>query len=193
MKKVKRVWKGETIFVKCKFCKISFETLKTKSQRRKFCSKEHYYKHKSTDYLGAGNPFYKHKHTEEHKRKYKEFHPMKNPDNVRKAIAHTKPNKSEERIIKVCRDFNLPYKYCGNGQFLIENHCPDFVNINGEKKVIEVFGNWHEKPKRETLSERGRKKLFSDCGYKTLVLWTKDIRYKTDEEIANGIKNFGSC
>jgi hypothetical protein len=72
------------------------------------------------------------------------------------------------------------YKYVGNFELIINGKCPDFINICGQKKLIEVFGDyWHSKritnrnPEEE---EKRRIDAFSSCGYKTLIIWEKDLR-----------------
>ncbi len=67
---------------------------------------------------------------------------------------------SKETIIKCCRKnpkssleikfeniinkLNLPYKFVGNGDFLVGRKCPDFVNTNGKKLAVEVFYRRHK-------------------------------------------------
>ena len=63
------------------------------------------------------------------------------------------------------------WKFVGDGQLIINGKCPDFVNINGKKLLIEVFGDyWHrdDNPKE-------RIKVFEPYGYRTLVLWEHNI------------------
>ena len=58
-----------------------------------------------------------------------------------------------------------------NGGFSLHGKVPDFVNINGRKLVIELFGShWHE-PKEEWY----RKKLFASYGFKTIVIWESEL------------------
>lgn len=71
-------------------------------------------------------------------------------------------------------------KYVGDGQVILGGKCPDFVNVNGQKKIIEMFGTyWHRDrgniPYYQT--EQGRKEHFAGYGYETLVIW--------DDELAN--------
>jgi len=91
------------------------------------------------------------------------------PNYVRKRIRAiaTKPNKLEI-LFGDLLDLILPneYKYVGDGQFILAGKCPDFLNVNGQKKLIEVFGDyWHadENP-------QDRIDLFAEYGYATLSL-----------------------
>jgi len=103
-----------------------------------------------------------------------------------------KPNAIERRIIGIIRKNDLPFKYVGDGQLVIEGKCPDFVSTNRSKKIIEVFGDyWHNiVMNREYSSKEGRKEFFSKYGYDTLVLWGSELEKQSDEEIANKIVKF---
>lgn len=80
---------------------------------------------------------------------------------------------SIEQIVKsIITELNLPYKYTGNGSFWIENMNPDFVNCDGQKKVIEVLGtHWHDE--KET-SERTQK--LKEYGFSCLPIWENELK-----------------
>jgi len=103
-------------------------------------------------------------------------------------------NSSEQQLLTIINHLTLPYKYVGNGKFWIENKNPDFINIE-QKKVIELFGDyWRCNSPRFTdddiiirfgktllvkdihSEDRERIKLFSDCGYQTLVVWESELK-----------------
>ena len=92
------------------------------------------------------------------------------------------PNKMEVRLQEL-----LPtdYKYVGNGSVILDGLNPDFINTNGQKKIIEFYGSyWHE---RESYKERDKRRLrvYKKYGYKTLIIWDyefKDIK-KLKEKI----------
>lgn len=94
-----------------------------------------------------------------------------------------KPNGIEKRFIQLCKTNNLPYKYVGNGKLIINSRCPDFVNTNGKKKLIELFGNyWHSKlvtGRTETKEARQRENAYAKFGFKTLIIWERELK---DEE-----------
>lgn len=54
-----------------------------------------------------------------------------------------RPTSLEKQMMEIIRKYNLPYKYTGDGSFLIGWKNPDFVNTNSEKKVIEVGNIYH--------------------------------------------------
>ena len=107
-----------------------------------------------------------------------------------KAIS-AKPNKSEKKLIELINQNNLPYKYTGNGDFIIGKKCPDFVNVNGQKKIIELFGEWWHLKKPDipyNRTEFGTKAIYSQYGFKTLVIWESEL--KDMDKVLERIKNF---
>jgi very-short-patch-repair endonuclease len=96
-----------------------------------------------------------------------------------------KPNKPEAYICSMLQ-FIRPneWKYVGDGQFILGGKCPDFVNINGEKKIIELFGDyWHKGQKAQDRID-----IFSRYGYKTLVIWENEL--KNNKDVTNKILTF---
>lgn len=80
----------------------------------------------------------------------------------------------EIKVENIINDLNMPYKFVGKGSFWIENMNPDFINTNGQKKVIEVLGSyWHNKEETEKRIEKLRK-----CGFKCLPIWDYDLKDK---------------
>jgi len=88
---------------------------------------------------------------------------------------HIKPNKPEQKVMNILkRLYPEEWKYVGDGAIIINGKNPDFINVNGYKLIIEVFGDyWHrgENPK-------DRAKLFMKYGYSTLVLWESELKDK---------------
>lgn len=85
---------------------------------------------------------------------------------------HIKPNKPEKLIYKLLQNI-LPNEYALNveGHIIIDRKVPDFVNINGQKKLIEFNGDyWHTE--EET---KKRVELFKKYGYDTLVIWEHEL------------------
>ena len=86
----------------------------------------------------------------------------------------TKP----EIIIRILLYVLFPkqYKYVGNGKIWIDGFNPDFININGQKKIIEVYGDyWHNTPERKER-DKERLKTYNKYGYKTLVIWEHELK-----------------
>jgi len=69
------------------------------------------------------------------------------------------------------------WRYVGNGEVIIGGKCPDFINVNGKKQVIELFGEYWHKGKRipYNRTEAGRKKVFRRIGFNALVIWSAEL------------------
>ena len=70
---------------------------------------------------------------------------------------------------------HFPNEFSFNGDFSLKIHInrliPDFVNINGKKKLIEFFGSHWHKPKEEQIV----KNRYQQAGYECLVIWDKEL------------------
>ena len=131
--------------------------------------------------------------SEEHRLKLSISHKGKHPSeetrlrmskshkNKKVKTHHTYPERVFERI---CKDCNLPYKYTGDGSFWIGRNPsinPDFVDCNGGKTAIEVFGDYWHSPLlnrniRYPQTLKGRKKQLKKYGWRLIVLWECDLR-----------------
>lgn len=84
--------------------------------------------------------------------------------------------------------FPNEYKYVGNWKVVFGDRNPDFININGQKKIIELFGNfWHGERYRQKYAKdystnkehtEDRINYFKKYGYDTLVIWEKELENK---------------
>jgi len=98
-----------------------------------------------------------------------------------------KPTKPEIALGKLINEA-CPgeYNYTGDFSFLIKRFCPDFTNINGQKKVIEMFGNhWHLEG-----SDKERIEAFKSFGYDCLVIWQSELKSKSKDELLASIYKF---
>ena len=89
------------------------------------------------------------------------------------ASYHCKPNKPEKIILNILnKDYPGEWKYTGDFSFIINGKSPDFVNCNGKKLIIEMFGDyWH---KGEDPQDRAN--IFKPFGYETLVIWESELK-----------------
>jgi very-short-patch-repair endonuclease len=84
-----------------------------------------------------------------------------------------RPNKPE-KILSVL--LNKDYKYVGDGSFIINGFNPDFINCNGQKKIIELYGDyWHNLPDYKER-DKCRIKSYKKYGYKTLIIWEHELK-----------------
>lgn len=89
------------------------------------------------------------------------------------SVSSQRPNIPEMKVMALL-NFVAPgeYKYTGNGEIVIGNMCPDFTNINGQKKVIEEFGDyWHRGEDPQNIID-----AYLTYGFKCLVIWERELR-----------------
>mgnify|MGYP001590687309 FL=1 len=81
-----------------------------------------------------------------------------------------RPTSLEKRMINLVEKHNLPYKYTGDGSFIIGYKNPDFINVNGEKICIEVYYSYQKNHffGSENNYKNQRKEHFAKYGWKTL-------------------------
>jgi hypothetical protein len=141
--------------------------------------------------------------SENHRRKLSESHKGKKPWNVgistiisdeqRRRTSETLKRKIRDGTVTIKNlkpsgpelylDFllqnNFPdeWQYTGDGTIRIGGLFPDFINCNGRKKIIELFGvYWHTGTGlKNSRTEVGRRDIFNDCGYDLLVIWDYEM------------------
>ena len=107
---------------------------------------------------------------------------------------HTKPELIFEGI---CKRHNLPFIYTGDSSFWIHNINPDFIECNGKKIVVEVFGDWWHSPLlNRKLGERSiltyRKRILKKYGWRLVVFWQSDLlREDAEQFVLNTLKKNG--
>jgi very-short-patch-repair endonuclease len=90
---------------------------------------------------------------------------------MKKALSCHVPNRDERFFISLLSQRNLPYRFVGDGSLIIAGKNPDFASTDGQKKLIELFGEtWHE-----PYEEQERCKFFEERGYKALIVWREDL------------------
>ena len=79
----------------------------------------------------------------------------------------------------------LPYKYTGNGQFILSGMCPDFIHLNS-RKIVEMYGErWHL-----PQEEQKRIELFARSDYQTLIVWSKELAPKSRAKLYKRLLDF---
>lgn len=161
---------------------------------------------KAKNIKGENHPFYGKHHTEESNEKNRLSHLGKKtsmetkeklrkktkanwqkPEFVKKVLGYdrTIPNKPELKLNNLLQQL-LPneYKYVGNGEFVLGGKCPDFLNVNGKKLLIKLYGDyWHRGE-----DENERIDYFKKFGFNTLIVWEKEL--KDIEILTNKIIEF---
>lgn len=76
------------------------------------------------------------------------------------------------------------YRYVGDGQLILGRKIPDFLNINGKKKLIELYGNyWHRND-----DPQERIDYFKKYGFDTLITYEHEL--KDQQTLAERIISF---
>lgn len=102
---------------------------------------------------------------------------------ILKAI-RKRPNKPEQQLIDLIEKSKLPFRYTGGGQLIIGGKCPDFINVNGKKQLIELFGvHWHP-----LFDVAERKEHYRQYGFDTLIIWEDEL--PDEEKVTRKIKKF---
>ena len=97
-----------------------------------------------------------------------------------------KPNKAELKLAGIIAEVSPDYRYNGNFALgiSISRFIPDFVNVNGKKKVIEMFGShWHTPDEIEI-----RKSRMAELGWECLIVWDSELKDKAT--LKDKIKTF---
>jgi hypothetical protein len=87
---------------------------------------------------------------------------------------HIAPNRAERLLYSVLQE-TLPGEYVINTKaetMVIGGKIPDFVSVNGHKKLIELYGDyWHK-----GHISKDRIDYFKKFGYDTLVVWEHELK-----------------
>lgn len=121
-----------------------------------------------------------------------------NPDFVgnRVRAMNVKPTQPEVKLIDICAKYLPDFKYNGDYRLgvTLSGLIPDFINCNGEKEVLEVFGDYIHSPEktkgRWNRTELGRIMAYNSLGYKCLVLWEHELNQLSEREIVTKIHSF---
>jgi len=93
--------------------------------------------------------------------------------NVMRGLA-VKPNQKEKQLHSFLQCL-LPQEFALNVKaeiMILGGKIPDFVNVNGQKKIIELYGNyWHKHD-----NPQDRIDYFKQFGWDTLIIWEKELK-----------------
>ena len=91
-----------------------------------------------------------------------------------------KPNSKEKKLDTILQqNFPKEFKLNVKGGVVIGGKIPDFVNVNGRKMLVELFGDyWHGKRvtgRGKEYEVQRRKDIFKRWGFSTLVIWESEL------------------
>lgn len=109
-------------------------------------------------------------------------------EHTRKCLRRRIPTSLEDRFSAIIKKHGLPYKFTGDGSFIIAGKNPDFININGQKIAIEVFAEFYKKLNGRNIDtwREERKRLFREYGWELLFFSEKEV---TEKNILNRLVN----
>jgi hypothetical protein len=154
---------------------------------------------KKKGHPGNTNPFWHKHHTIESKRIMSNLaiERMKDPEFKQRVVEAAmkanklKPNKAEILLGDILdRNFPGEWEYTGDGYHVIGGYAPDYTNCNGQKAVIELFGQyWHvEVPHKWSYSELGRIMALNSLGFQCLVIWEHEL--KDESAVVEKVRQF---
>lgn len=118
---------------------------------------------------------------------------LRTPEAIKKALKRRLPSSLEAKFQNIIDKYNLPYKFVGNGEFLIERKNPDFININGEKKAVEVYARRHKEKLRNVSIEEWKKKrqeLFAKYGWE--IFFFNEVELNDEKNVLTVLEG-GDC
>lgn len=101
---------------------------------------------------------------------------------------NVRQNKIEKRLEKVLyKLFPGEYSFVGDGKIFVNGFIPDFINVNGQKKIIELFGDYWHNLDSHKRTDKNRLKTYKKYGYKTLIVWEHELKdfYKLKQKLIN--------
>ncbi len=83
-----------------------------------------------------------------------------------------RPTSIEYHFMALCTEFNLPFRYVGNGEVWIARKNPDFININGRKQVVEILGSyWHNAGETQDRIDH-----YARYGFECITIWDYELQ-----------------
>lgn len=126
----------------------------------------------SHSHQGISNYWYGKKFSDEHRRALSLSHLgyKHSEEQLRKILGRRDISTLEAKMQEIIKNNNLPYQFVGNGKLFIGRKNPDFVNVNGENKAIEVYYRKHKQMFRGNVDnwKKERTNIFNQYGWSLL-------------------------
>jgi len=113
---------------------------------------------------------------------------LRTPEVIKKALTRRPMSSLEVKFQSIIDKHNLPYKFVGNGEFFLERKNPDFININGEKKAIEVYARIHKEKLRGIKIakwKKDRQEVFAKYGWQVIFFDETELN---EENVLSSLK-----
>lgn len=96
-----------------------------------------------------------------------------------------RPNNLEARLMKLLDQlYPSQWKYTGDGSLVLGGKKPDFANVNGQKKLIELDGTWWHRSRSSEL----KRPIYASFGFDLLVITSDDM--KDESKVIGMIQRF---
>ena len=88
-------------------------------------------------------------------------------EHIRKVLTRRTPTSLEMKFKKIIEKHGLPYRFVGDGSFMIGRKNPDFINVNGEKIAVEVYARYYKLRHSDTVQawKEEREKVSREYGW----------------------------
>ena len=116
---------------------------------------------------------------------------------IKHHIRYRDQNLLEQKVEKTLQDLypnEWKFNGCGECGVVLGGLIPDFINVNGMKAVIEVFGDGYHDPEKAfrkvpwKSQEFGRKAVFSQLGYECIILRECDLNDNCEKTITDNVE-----
>lgn len=108
-------------------------------------------------------------------------------ERIKNSLRRRIPTSLENRFQNIINKYSLPYKYVGDGSFIIAGYNPDFINTNNEKIAIEVYSRYYKKRNNISIEQwkENRQKKFNEYGWH--IFFFNEMQVK-EEYILNTLR-----
>ena len=110
---------------------------------------------------------------------------IKTKEEIKKMLRRRIPTSLEKKFQSIINKHNLPYKYVGDGSFIIGHYNPDFINTNSEKIAVEVYARFYKQLDNRNIEDwkKQRSKVFAKYGWSIIYFNEKQVNENNVLEI----------
>jgi len=92
---------------------------------------------------------------------------FRSAETIRKMLMRHEMTRLEKKFLGIVEKNGLPYKFVGDGSFMIGRKNPDFINVNGLKIAVEVYARYYKLRHAETVKawQEDRERVFKEYGW----------------------------
>ena len=109
-------------------------------------------------------------------------------ESIKKFLHRRNITSLEKKFQEIINKNNLPYKFVGNGSFILDSYNPDFINTNNEKIAIEVYAKYFKQIGDRTVKEWKNKriKIFKKYGWNVIFFEKNQVE---EENVLKTLNN----